>query len=412
MCRKKIFSSKGDAVQRALKMLAINLIVLCFSNISIGQTNYYVSTTGTDNVGCGTIGSPCASVQYVHDNKLTPLAGDTIKINTGTYNEFDITLSTDCVIDGAGSENTIFDGLSGTNNDRRCFNITEGSIYIHNLAIQNYDVTGKASASLRNGGGIYIVDVAGEVQVIDCYIDSCRADRGGAMFTQTFAGATGNVQTAVTISNCMFRSDTCDTGTKRGGAVVFDDDNATGFIKGYIDNGTTFGDTAKGNFAATLGGAISFEGTAPLDSDLYLDSIFIQYNEATTKGGAIWFLGDTLQLSNDVTIRYNTTETGDGGGLFLHQGTAIIADAVFHNNVAENNGGGLYIHNPSVAAEITRTAFYRNKADGSTGDGGAIFVSATPIELENSLFFEDSACQTGGAILVNNTTADIYQLYL
>lgn len=44
---------------------------------------WYVATNGIDNTSCGAEGSPCATVQYVLDNKVT--AGDTIFVAPGEY---------------------------------------------------------------------------------------------------------------------------------------------------------------------------------------------------------------------------------------------------------------------------------------------------------------------------------------
>jgi len=58
------------------------LLLLVIPSLSFGAT-YYVATTGTDNAGCEATSSPCATVNYVLQNKVS--AGDTIKMKAGNY---------------------------------------------------------------------------------------------------------------------------------------------------------------------------------------------------------------------------------------------------------------------------------------------------------------------------------------
>ena len=68
------------------------LFILHIFNFSIYSADYYVSSTGIDNVSCGSQGSPCQTIQYVLDNKIN--AGDTLYIRGGTYRET-ITITND-----------------------------------------------------------------------------------------------------------------------------------------------------------------------------------------------------------------------------------------------------------------------------------------------------------------------------
>jgi len=52
-------------------------------SLQSSAATYYVATNGVDNAGCGSSASPCATVQYVLNNKVA--AGDTIKVKAGTY---------------------------------------------------------------------------------------------------------------------------------------------------------------------------------------------------------------------------------------------------------------------------------------------------------------------------------------
>ena len=61
------------------------LFILFLSFFNIYSADYYVSSSGTDNGSCGSEGSPCQTIQYALDNKVS--AGDTLYIRGGTYRE-------------------------------------------------------------------------------------------------------------------------------------------------------------------------------------------------------------------------------------------------------------------------------------------------------------------------------------
>jgi hypothetical protein len=59
------------------------LMLLMVQSTSAQSTTWYVATSGSNTSTCGSSASPCASVQYVLDNKVS--AGHTIIVNPGTY---------------------------------------------------------------------------------------------------------------------------------------------------------------------------------------------------------------------------------------------------------------------------------------------------------------------------------------
>jgi len=63
------------------------LIVICLALLALASSaeaaTYYVATTGTDNAGCGSVGSPCLTIEYAYEHKVS--AGDTIIVKPGTH---------------------------------------------------------------------------------------------------------------------------------------------------------------------------------------------------------------------------------------------------------------------------------------------------------------------------------------
>ena len=66
------------------KLLLCVFLFLAFPGIPFAA-EYYVSTTGNDTKGDGTIGNPYRTIQYVLDS--VAISGDTITLRGGTYNE-------------------------------------------------------------------------------------------------------------------------------------------------------------------------------------------------------------------------------------------------------------------------------------------------------------------------------------
>jgi len=86
------------AVMRHLEGLRYSSIAILawlaiFSGAAAAST-WHVATTGTNNSGCGSASSPCATLQYVLSSK-GDISGDTIEIGPGTYSgDVDITNGT------------------------------------------------------------------------------------------------------------------------------------------------------------------------------------------------------------------------------------------------------------------------------------------------------------------------------
>ena len=65
------------------KLVLLSLLAMIFFGYTIGQSNYYVSTTGDDD-GTGTVDDPWQTIQYAMD---AAGAGSTVYIMGGVYNE-------------------------------------------------------------------------------------------------------------------------------------------------------------------------------------------------------------------------------------------------------------------------------------------------------------------------------------
>ena len=179
------------------------------------------------------------------------------------------------------------------------------------------------------------------------------------------------------------------------------------------------------------GGAIYNEGTLTITNSTFAG------NDANDDGGAIYNVG-TLTITGGVFDR-NTADYGGGAINNDDDGTASIERSIFKGNFAREYGGAIYnygtltvtettfggedywdgnhtpgdggaIYISSGTATITASKFLRNRTwSRRGGEGGAIDADAdSPVLVERSFFYLNSADSQGGAIagrvLVVNST--------
>jgi hypothetical protein len=90
---------------RRLQALAFTLFV---STVSASGATLYVATTGLDDASCGIhLTTACRTIQYTITNRS--IAGDTIRIDSGTYFEI-LTINKNLNLVGTGTLTTIVDG--------------------------------------------------------------------------------------------------------------------------------------------------------------------------------------------------------------------------------------------------------------------------------------------------------------
>lgn len=165
----------------ALVMLALLLPNLAEASV------WYVAPTGSNNLECGTTVSPCASVNFLLTNKVK--AGDTIKMNPGTYpgerinitnviNHDNITLT--------ATDTANIPQIRGVSANLALINIGNG---VSGVTISHIDI--RASDSGWDGAQGGIITVA----EYPTTIDHCTIWNGGC-------GVLINTSQQVTVSNC------------------------------------------------------------------------------------------------------------------------------------------------------------------------------------------------------------------
>ncbi len=275
-----------------------------------------------------------------------------------------------------------------------------------------------ASAS-QNGGAINSVARVRQVTLIDCTFDNCNTtgtgpDRGGGavrlwngQHTQisgclfnncsgSNGGAVNSLGTRLTIINSGFTSNSAfgtgggaDVGPSGqggiGGAVYVDNvSNDPSALHQLLVTGCTFTSNDANDHAGALFGYTNpaVPSTSIIDRCTFASNVI---NLGSGHSGAIYSQGGTLTLSNS-TLTQNQAR-GSGGGIFVNNASALIANCTFQGNSAlANLGGGVFA--PSGNLTLVNVTFAQNSA----GDfAGGLFASAASTSVYNCIFSQNTA---------------------
>jgi predicted outer membrane repeat protein len=143
-----------------------------------------------------------------------------------------------------------------------------------------------------------------------------------------------------------------------------------------------------------------------------VDNVTISSN--TAQGGAgLRIDGGVTNILTNLTIRYNTADPYNGGGVSLEGGTTSLSNSVISNNTAagnNGNGGGIYVHVGNVT--ITGITVDSNKAKNRGGgiylaDNSGSSSTTYPCTITNSTLSNNSTTsdqeKTGGGGIFDNS---------
>ncbi len=180
-----------------------------------------------------------------------------------------------------------------------------------------------------------------------------------------------------------------------GSQRIFTLDRSSGDRTTTVLSGLTFEDGA-----ASDGGAISTDG----ENLVVRDAIFSN-NHASARGGAIRLTDGNLTLE-DVDFIGNASANGSaqGGAVNMSKGHLLMRRCLVQGNSAKY-GGGLYLSTPAPHAVIENSLFLDNAADYS---GGAISAGTTmpSFHVTRSSFVGNSSGQPHGAAIIFGGASD------
>ena len=213
----------------------------------------------------------------------------------------------------------------------------------------------KNNTARANGGAVYSTD--GETTITNTVFEGNKATgvAGGGK-----GGAVAVSGGKLTLTDVDF---TKNSAQSQGGALWLEKGDVTAKNVNYVGN------TALDN----NGGAINITGSGTYTQD----SGVISGNSAKKNGGAISIsdgLGvdkATVDIKN-VTIKDNTA--GNGGAVYVGNGTATFTDTVFSGNTSRGWGGALYVKQGTVNLNVTegKNLVYAGNKGGTNLDDGVM----------------------------------------
>jgi len=345
---------------------------LSISHAQSGTGTIRVAATGADSVGCGSVISPCRTIQYAVDQAV---AGEEILVASGVYTpgvaEQVVDISKNITIRGGYSS-----GFTETNPI-------------------SYPTTLDAQG---NGRGVY-VHVAG----VNATLEGLRITGGDATGLGSMPGYGGGVlayygaydnKVSATISDCVIYSNTANTsGIGYGGGV-----SIRRHVNITINNSQVLSNTASGSNTGYGGGIYIYNF-----SFLTVTHSLIENNVASIssggRGGGI-YVEDTSTIEDNTIQGNRATDSGawgDGGGIYLNWNATVRRNLVQHNRAHYGGGISISTNDPVLDGNrvISNTAVTR---------GGGIYIvasSSAAFNLDNLVVAQNSGNPGAGIYLAS-----------
>ncbi len=355
-----------------------------------GADSFYVANTGEDTGTCGSLSSPCQTLQWAID---LASAGDTVRALPGIYfecpsisgkaitivsDQYDVsgdrsaaTIDATGVCDeSSGQYNPVV--FLGNGSTLRGFTVRNGGgvgvVGVGSVTITKNVITGNLGIpfSVAGGGGIYAyssVFYSGTdpLTIDDNEITDNQADAGGGVFLDVVGRSDRPVRPVIVRGNSILNNRTL-LSISRGSGV---------FLRTQgIDPGSRTSVTITRNF---IEGNSNTAAPTP-------------YNEVSY-GGGIWAAAyaygiQSVQITNN-QIRGNSASIGGGIALYTSTDAGQITLDVSGNNSVENN----------AALGV----------NGSLGYGGGIFSLSTGygfenVDIKNNTIRSNTALSEGGGL--------------
>ena len=159
------------------------------------------------------------------------------------------------------------------------------------------------------------------------------------------------------------------------------------------------------NNTGNYGGAISIEFT----NFFLINSTFIR-NMAHYDGGAIYALFSTMTVMYDCidSVIFSGNSAFRGGAIYLSGTTAVFSElVVFFQNNSAKFGGGIYSLKSYLTLQTSTTLFIGNFANNYSGGAICIVYGTLQILSKNTIFTNNSAKYSGGALYGLSTTTHL-----
>lgn len=170
------------------------LVLLLLASVPTFARNWYIAPSGVDRKSCGSLRMPCASIQYVDRNKVSP--GDTVHVRPGKY----VLISGSCITTKKSGKpgapiQWVSDEKWGAKIDGQ-----GGCMYVwHNtgdyVIISGFEVTGTQAmpGPTNNGGPVAILNEAGHTEITNNHVHHLRGHVVAAIDNAAYSKGFNNV---------------------------------------------------------------------------------------------------------------------------------------------------------------------------------------------------------------------------
>lgn len=354
-----------------------NGVVNSVDILNLGST-VYVSNAGSDTSGDGSLAKPYATIQQA----VTYASYGSIIVQAGTYKGYgNVNIDTNTVVQISGQ-----DGVTITGDGSSSFAFEIGSKvpasisgvtltnFVGSAIIVNTGTLSLSRVVLTANNGVYgaaISALSSVVKIADSTITHNVAVAGGAIYT---VGSLVNIDRSTVTEN---RAD------QSGGAIH---STAGSYVKA-ADSIISFNKAGTGGVIAAIGVASEFA------------NVTLNNNTANTLGGVIYATaGAYVQLSSSKA----TSNSADNGGVVHADGSYIVISGLTaRSNAATTSGSVVYAAGNSLGTvTISKSTFISNSA----GNGGVVYLTASPGDIQTSTFTSNNA-KFGGAIYATQTSS-------
>lgn len=352
---------------------------------------FRVATTGADLPGCGTVISPCLTVQYAVDQAAI---GDEVHVAEGTYAGVQVKPAPAWYPGPAVVTQVVYISKSVTVRG----GYTTGNGFagppdpVANPTILDAQGEGRVILILGDPFVAPSLAITPTVEGFHLY-DGNAAGLGGNQPNPPFppvydaAGGVGIIAANVVVSGCHVFSNTAFTaggiGVGYAGAGLIGnliEANSADYDGGGVglsaSTVTLLGNTIIANISGHDGAGIATTGC----DDLTLIANSVMSNTAYAGGAGLYMDTTTATLSLNAFISNTAVDVhgGEGGGgVYLWESRAEINRTVILSNTATWFGGGVYLGSHSDAA-LTNCIVAANRADVV---GGGFFVEDSAVRL-------------------------------
>ena len=315
-----------------------------------------------------------------------------------------------------------FERNLATNGGAVCSTGTVTLVISDSSFASNASCSDGVTSNKGNGGAVYTNGTSFEAYRSK-FSNNASSRYGGSIITATNAS---------TLESCSFSYNTAYNAG--GGAVMLDggqdgrqvtsctfDHNHTGKTGGAIHSRGGFtlkGGTLTANSSAGAGGAIAVDpaGLYNKTPNFTLEDVTIGgsaegANHSGSSAGAVYVGQGNCTITGATNISFNYAN-GDGGGVYVKDGSLIMKNGTIESNYTESansgNGAGVYVGGSGVSVTISGGSISKNAANVTDACGGGIYVAnASDVIISGGRIEGNKASGHGGGLDIGGTSATV-----